>query len=172
MAKRRTKKYNRMNWKYLQMPSKKAWREATDTLPDLPLLAENLCLGEERQNNAGHRNSPCGITQNQVFLFVCFIFLPHPWHREVPGPGIRFESKVGDWTYAVAGTVPDPLPTVMGTPIGLLSFFFFWPHLWHAKVSRPGIQPPPQQPPKLLQWRHILNLLNHGRTPHVLTIGD
>ena len=28
---------------------------------------------------------------------------------------------------------------------------FFWLHLWHVEVPRPGIEPAPQQQPQLLQ---------------------
>ena len=42
-------------------------------------------------------------------------------------------------------------------------FFFFWSHLQHMDVPRPGTEPPS------LQWQHwILNPLCHKRTPPVL----
>lgn len=51
-----------------------------------------------------------------------------------------------------------------------ISFFFFLifgPCPCHLKAPRPGTKPVPQQQPRLLQWRQILTLLQHKRTPMV-----
>ena len=48
-------------------------------------------------------------------------------------------------------------------------FFFFLLHPWHADVPEPGIEPMPQQWPKLLQWQlQILNPCSHKITPIVV----
>ena len=52
-----------------------------------------------------------------------------------------------------------------------LSIYLFRPHLWHVEIPRPGIEPVPQQWPKLLQWQcWILNPLQHQRNPKLLHI--
>ena len=60
--------------------------------------------------------------------------------------------------------------SMLGTGKGdfcYVPFFFFWQHLWHVAIPRPGIQPAPQQQPKQQQRQHqILNPLNHQGTPH------
>ena len=54
-------------------------------------------------------------------------------------------------------------------PSSFLPSFSFLPCLWHAKLSRPGIEPTPQQWPKPQWWQcWILNLLNLKGTPRDL----
>ena len=49
------------------------------------------------------------------------------------------------------------------------SLFFFLAMPQHADVPRPGIEPVPQQQPKVLQGQHwILNLMHHKRIPKLL----
>ena len=50
-----------------------------------------------------------------------------------------------------------------------MAFSFCWLHRWHVAVSGPGIEPMPQQWPKMLQWQcWILNQLCHQGTPGFL----
>ena len=45
-------------------------------------------------------------------------------------------------------------------------YFYFWPHLRHAEVPRPGKQPMPQKWPEPWQWQHWpLNPLSCQGTP-------
>ena len=47
----------------------------------------------------------------------------------------------------------------------LFLFIYFWLYLWHAEVPGPGIEPMPQQQPKLQQWPPwILNPLSYQGT--------
>ena len=57
-------------------------------------------------------------------------------------------------------------PTQAGTSARLQTNIFFWLHLQHMKIPRPGIEPLPQQWPKALQWQcWVLNPVCHKRTP-------
>ena len=59
-------------------------------------------------------------------VFFCFLFWPHPWYLEVPGPGIKPTPQ----------QLPKPLQwqclnIVLGlAQLGTLSFFFFFFFFW------------------------------------------
>ena len=55
--------------------------------------------------------------------------------------------------------------------LGFFGLILFWLLPWHAEGPGPGIEPKPQQWPKLLQWQHqILNWLCHKGTPKGLCL--
>ena len=68
-------------------------------------------------------------------------------------------------------SLPYLKPLIASSPSLPLSLplslsLFFWLHLWHVEVPGPGIEPTPQQQPKLQQWQcWIPNLLSYKGAP-------
>ena len=111
-----------------------------------------------------------GLNRSQhkakVLYSVCLSLSPCMvwWKQE------KWES-LASWKFRLENICVDSLLkySSSGQDFSFLFFIqkkFFWLHLWHVEVPKPGTEPPSVQWPESLQWQcRIFNQLCHKRTP-------
>ena len=124
-----------------------------------------------QSSNVVDRNQ---LPSMRVTLFRNEFSIPHQTFRWLQTPGnIRLPPQERPWALPKSLTHRDDSCGFKQLSFGVICLFacLFWLCPWHQEVSRPGIEPLPQQWPKPQQCQcQILNSLSHQGTLNFVVI--